>query len=58
MNYWTRKGFKYETEKDTFLSQSALMILEKVKPNQERSDSIYIIFHRIWSGCMLQGLKY
>jgi hypothetical protein len=40
MNYWTRKTIKYTTERDTFLSEDAEKMLQKVEPNKERNEEI------------------
>jgi hypothetical protein len=47
MDYYSRKAIKYSTEDDTFLSEDALKIREKVEPNKERSEEISIIFNRV-----------
>jgi hypothetical protein len=58
MNYWARKAIKYPTEKDTFLSEDTVKMLQKVEPNKERNDEISQIFNRVWNDVISQGLKY
>jgi hypothetical protein len=58
MNRWCRKAINYPTDEDTFLSEDAVKVLEKVEPNKEKGEDIYIIFNRVWHDVMPQGLKY
>jgi hypothetical protein len=58
MNYWCRKAIQYPIEENAFISTDAMKILEKVEPNKEKSEEIYIIFNRVWHHVMSQCLKY
>jgi hypothetical protein len=58
MNYWVKKAIKYHTEEDTFLSQDAVKVFEKIEPKKEKGETIYEIFKRMWTDPMSQGMKY